>query len=289
MTEPIQSTSADPISISKPMPQGEFLDIGEGHKVHYHAAGRPDASPVVFLHGSGPGASGYSNFKGNFRVIADAGFRALVPDTLGFGFSSKPEDRDYEMAFLVDATRRFLDALGVEKVSFVGNSHGGALGIQFALSHPERVKKLVLMAPGGLEERERYMEMRGIRSMVKAVFAPGGVTRKSLKKVLQYQLYDPSGVTDELVDERYQVAVTQPQRVLATLRVPHLAKELERITCPVLGFWGNDDQFCPVSGATTLSERVGDSRVMRVSKCGHWVMVEHCRMFNSVTAEFLSE
>src|SRR5438874_141682 len=169
------------------------VDVGAGHKIHYLSSGT--GRPVLFLHGSGPGASGYSNFKGNHPAFAEAGFRALVPDTLGFGRSSKPTDVDYAMPFLVEKLLAFLDALGITRCAVVGNSHGGALAISLALAHPERVERLVLMAPGGLEERDTYMKMEGIRAMMKAFLQKGGITREALREVLKLQLVDPQFLT----------------------------------------------------------------------------------------------
>jgi 4,5:9,10-diseco-3-hydroxy-5,9,17-trioxoandrosta-1(10),2-diene-4-oate hydrolase len=269
------------------VPEGKYADIGDGLRVHYHEAGQ--GFPVVFIHGSGPGASGWSNFKGNYPYFAEHGFRALVPDTLGFGYSSQPDDVDYEFAFVLGGLKRFLQAVGVTKCALVGNSHGGALSIQLALDEPGLVSKLVLMAPGGLEERERYMEMKGIRSMMKAVTAPEGITRESMRKVFGLQLFDAGRITDAIIEERFQIAEKQPRRVLTSLRVPHLAPRVAELGCPLLAFWGNEDQFCPVSGATTLAERCKRSRVMRISECGHWVMVEHAAMFNKMCVDFLKE
>ncbi len=283
-------TSASPAEPAvRVVPEGKYADIGNDLRIHYHEAGPPDGFPVVFLHGSGPGASGYSNFRDNYPYFASEGFRVIVPDTLGFGYSSKPKDRDYEMDFLVECTKKLLDRLEITECALLGNSHGGALAVQFTLTHPDQVKKLILMAPGGLEEREVYMQMRGIRSMMKAVFAPEGITRESIRKVFAHQLFNPEQVTDQIIEERFQIAETQPKRVLSTLRVPYLAPELDKLDCPVLGFWGNDDQFCPVSGAATLSENVRNSRVVRLSQCGHWVMVEHKDLFNRTSTEFLKE
>src|SRR5438093_1276353 len=104
--------------MSGAVPEGKFADIGDGLRVHYHEAG--SGPPVVFLHGSGPGASGWSNFRRNYPEVAAGGFRTLVPDTLGFGYSSKP-DCEYGLAFLVAALARFLDSLAIEKVALVGN------------------------------------------------------------------------------------------------------------------------------------------------------------------------
>ena len=274
----------DPKSL---VPIDRFADVGNGLEVHYQEQGQ---GPVVlFLHGSGPGASGFSNFRRNYPFLAERGFRALVPDTLGFGHSSKPDDVDYTLDFLTGVVERFLDGAGVTECAVVGNSHGGALSISLALRRPELVKRLILMAPGGLETREVYMEMRGIRSMFKAVTAPEGITRDSLRKVLSLQLADPAKLTDDIVDERLEIALTQPRRVLTSLQVPHLAPELPKLRCPVFGLWGVNDQFCPVSGASRIAEQCPDARVLLVGRCGHWVMIEHADLFNRQALDFLSE
>ncbi len=272
------------------VPEGKYVDIGDGLRVHYHEAGPARAEhTVVFVHGSGPGASGWSNFRRNYPLFAERGLRVLVPDTLGYGYSSKPDDRDYDLAFLAGAQRRFLDALGVGRFSLVGNSHGGAMSIQLALDLPERVEKLVLMAPGGLEERETYMQMAGIRVMMEAFFDKRGITRESMRRVFSLQLFDPSLVTDEILAERLEIAELQPKRVLSSMRVPMLAPELSRIACPVLALWGMNDQFCPSSGALTIAKACKRARVTLLTECGHWVMVEHADYFNRACLDFLLE
>jgi len=267
------------------LPEGCYVEIGGDLRVHYHDLGEGPA--VLFLHGSGPGASGHSNFKLNYPAIARAGFRCIVPDTLGFGFSSMPTDAHYTLEFMVDGAKRLIDALGIDRLAVVGNSMGGAMSIRLALDWPERVTRLVLMAPGGLEDRETYLAMRGIKRMVKALFGGGGLDRKSLRRVFELQLYDPSEITEETLDERLQIAAEQPREVVSTMRIPNQTDRLAELRCPVLGFWGTDDHFCPVSGAMKLAERVPDCRVTLLSRCGHWVMVEHPELFNARTIEFL--
>jgi 4,5:9,10-diseco-3-hydroxy-5,9,17-trioxoandrosta-1(10),2-diene-4-oate hydrolase len=269
------------------VPEGRFVDIGGGLRVHYHEAGEGPA--VVFLHGSGPGASGWSNFRRNYPAFAAQGFRAVVPDAIGFGHSSKPDDRDYTLDMLAGATKRFLDALGIARCTLVGNSLGGAMALRLAVDHPELVDRLVLLAPGGLEVREAYMRMEGIRTMMRVFLGPEGITREGMRRVFGLQLFDPATLTEEILDERLSIALTQPKRVLASLSVPHLAPALDKVRCPVLGFWGVNDQFCPVSGAMTLAERVAQARVLLLSRCGHWVMVERVELFNRTSVEFLRE
>jgi 4,5:9,10-diseco-3-hydroxy-5,9,17-trioxoandrosta-1(10),2-diene-4-oate hydrolase len=270
------------------VPEGRFADIGSV-RIHYHEAGPANGSVVLFLHGSGPGASGFSNYRRNFPYFADAGFRALVPDTVGFGYSSKPTDVDYTLDYLAGHLTGFLDALGISRCAIVGNSHGGALALRLALSAPERVSRLILMAPGGLDEREAYVKLEGIQAMVQAVFQPGGIDREGMRRVLSLQLYDQQLLTDDIIDERWNIAKLQPKRVLATLQVPNLSGELATLRPPVLGFWGTDDKFCPVSGAMTLAKSCPAARVLLLSRSGHWVMVEQSELFNRMAVEFLRE
>jgi 4,5:9,10-diseco-3-hydroxy-5,9,17-trioxoandrosta-1(10),2-diene-4-oate hydrolase len=270
----------------KVVPEGKYADIGDDLQIHYHEAG--EGFPVVFFHGSGPGASGWSNFRRNYPYFAQHGFRTIVVDSLGFGYSSKP-DVDYGLDFVAGGALRLLDKLGIEKCALVGNSHGGAVAIKLTIDHPDRVTKLIAMAPGGLEERETYMKMEGIRTMMKVFFKPEGITREGMRRVFGLQIHDPEKITDDIIEERMQIAELQPKRVMSTLTVPHLAPELHRIQCPVLAFWGTSDRFCPVSGAMRIAENCRKARVMVLSECGHWVMVEHTDLFNRMSVDFLNE
>jgi 4,5:9,10-diseco-3-hydroxy-5,9,17-trioxoandrosta-1(10),2-diene-4-oate hydrolase len=272
---------------ARAVPEGKYADVGDGLRVHYQELGEGPA--LVFLHGSGPGASGFSNFKRNYPYFGERGFRTLMPDTLGFGYSSQPKDIDYGLDFLVGKLAKFLDATGVKRAAVVGNSHGGALAIQLALAHPELVEKLVLMAPGGLEERETYMKMEGIRTMMSIFLSKDGITRDGMRKVFGLQLHDPRLLTDEIIEERFQIAEHQPKRVLTSLNVPYLAPRLGELSCPVFALWGVNDRFCPVSGAMRIAESCKSARVMLLSECGHWVMVEHADLFNRLCLDFLRE
>ncbi len=278
------------------------VDIGDGVCLNVHDSG-PDSlgrgpsidpqgggrgAPIVFLHGSGPGASGLSNFGPNLQAFHASGFRTLLVDSLGYGLSDKPLV-DYDLATMSGAVVSLLDALDLPRVTLVGNSHGGAQCIRIALEQPERVERLILMAPGGLEARETYMQMRGIRSMLRCVFGPEGITRAGMAKVFQRQLYDPTQIDEALIDARYQVALTQPRRVFETLRVDNQEERLGELACPVLGLWGADDLFCPVSGAAKLAGRCADARVTVFSRCGHWVMVERKAVFERLCVDFLCQ
>ena len=269
-------------------PRGRTAQVGS-LELHYHdhAPADGDGQTVVFVHGSGPGASGHSNFKQNVPAFVAAGHRVLVPDLPGFGYSSKPRDIDYTTAFFVDALVGLLDGLGVGRCSLVGNSLGGGVCIRTALDHPQLVEKLVLTAPGGIEELDTYMAMPAMASMIQN-FVGGALDRDGLRLVLQNLIFDPALVTDELVAERYAILQTQPPEVLSRMRIPNMETELGGIQCPVLGFWGIDDAMVPPSGARKILAACRPCRMIEVADCGHWVMVEHCRMFNAACLDFLN-
>lgn len=266
------------------VPEGKYVDIKGGLRVHYHEEGEGPA--IVWVHGSGPGATGWSNFKGNYPEIAKAGYRCLVPDLIGFGFSTTDEGVDYSWDMLVNAIIDFSEALGLKDVTLVGNSMGGAICIQAALNRPDLITRMILMAPGGLEEREVYTEMKGIKTMLKILYKQG-VTRDSMRDIFKLQLFNEDLITEEILDERFQVYPRQAKNILGKVHVPNLASRLNELQCPVFGLWGVNDNFTPVSGAATMAREINDCRVTSVNKCGHWVMVEHRELFNRLCLDFL--
>lgn len=266
-------------------PKGETARLGD-LALHYLSFGPASGEVLVFIHGSGPGAGGFSNFKRNISAFADQGYRVLVPDLPGFGHSSKPTDRDYTTKFFSDSLVGLLDLLQVGTCSLIGNSLGGAVAIRLALDHPLLVSKLVLMAPGGLEELETYLAMPAMAAMIDN-FVEGGLDRKGLKRVLETLVYDPKQVTDELVDERWAVLQRQPPEVLSRMSIPNMTAELPRLRCPVLAFWGANDELVPPSGGAKLLASCRPCRLLELAACGHWVMLEHTRVFNSTCLDFL--
>jgi 4,5:9,10-diseco-3-hydroxy-5,9,17-trioxoandrosta-1(10),2-diene-4-oate hydrolase len=270
------------------VPEGKYADVGNGVTMHYHEAGEGDRGVILFVHGSGPGASGWSNFKRNYPFLAEHGYRTIVPDTMGYGYSTKPENGTFSLDDVGAQYKALLDVLGVDRVTVVGNSQGGAIAITMALNYRELVEKLVLMAPGGLEARETYMQMEGIKTMIRVLYKEG-ISKETMRKVFALQLHDESKITDEVIEERYQVAMTQHKDNLARIRVTNQEERLSEIQCPVLCFWGANDKFCPSSGASKIATRCANSRTMLIGSCGHWVMVEYAKLFNQLTLQFVNE
>lgn len=267
------------------LPEGNYVQLDNGHAIHYLDEG---SGPVLlFLHGSGPGASGYSNFKQNYPLFVEQGYRVVIPDHLGYGFSDKPSDIEYPLELFVECMIKTMDAAGVETCSLVGNSLGGAIAIKMALEYPQRIEKMVLMAPGGLEEQAAYFAMQGMANMREFFMCGQELTHENMKQVLKNLVYDPAHITDELVEERKQIFEIQNSQVMATMKVQNMSQQLGNIRCPVLAFWGVNETFMPLTGIMTLAQGCQHIRMVLQSQCGHWVMLEHQAMFNRACLDFL--
>ena len=277
-----------------------FADLPSGLRLHYHEAGDPSAETVVLLHGGGPGASAWSNFGRNLAVLADR-FRVLAVDQPGFGRSTKPTEFDRQFfTFSADALAELLDALGIERAHCVGNSLGGGTSVRFALNHPAKAGRLVLMAPGGLGLNVLAPDpTEGIKKLY-AFAAPPGPSREKLADFLRTLVFDQSMITDELVEERFGYAVdAESLRAMGAMGASFaragaveesmLWREAYRLRQRVLLIWGREDRVNPLDGALVALKLIPRAQLHVFGGCGHWAMLEKFDEFNRLTADFLAD
>jgi 4,5:9,10-diseco-3-hydroxy-5,9,17-trioxoandrosta-1(10),2-diene-4-oate hydrolase len=272
-------------------PEGSYANLSNGMDLHYleFCSDIDQARTVIFIHGSGPGASGWSNFKNNVDAFSQMGYSTIVIDIPGYGQTSKPTDAIYSLDFFTQYLDEFLVHKNITQAILVGNSLGGAIAIGYALAYPDKVSHLILMATGGVEEREIYFATEGIQAMVKYPMGSPEFTKEVLGDLLKLLVFDPKHVTQELIDERWQILQIQNAQVLASMQIPNLTDRLQELSIPILGFWGYQDKFCPISGAHTIISHCNDARMNMLSQCGHWVMIEHSEYFNKQCIQFLRD
>lgn len=116
-------------------------------QTNYHDVG--SGEPVLLFHGSGPGVSAWVNWRLVIDRLAPT-HRLLAPDFAGFGFTAVPPGTTYNRTLWLDQMVGFMDAIGLDKASIVGNSFGGSMALAMAIAHPERVAKLILMGSVGV-------------------------------------------------------------------------------------------------------------------------------------------
>ncbi len=136
---PVSAADADPRALADP--NGAFVKLNGG-EVYYVAYGAEEAPAVVFLHGL---FGSTFTWRKNLEAVAAAGYRAIAFDRFGAGLSANDAQLDFSHAAAADLTAALLDALRIERATLVGHSAGGNVLAHFALRHPERVEKLVIV------------------------------------------------------------------------------------------------------------------------------------------------
>ena len=263
--------------------------------LHFHRDGSPDARPVVLLHGGGPGASAWSNFGRTIPVFASR-FDTLAVDQPGYGGSDTGPIQGQYFTHSADALAGLLDELGLDKVDLVGNSLGGGTAVRFALRHPGRAGKLLLMGPGGLSLNVFAPDpTEGVKRL--AAFG-GEPTREKLAAFLRTLVFDPRLITDELIDERFAAASTPAalralREMGASFTDPKsyeeglLWRDAHRLRNEVLLVWGREDRVNPLDGALVALKLIRRCRLHVFGGCGHWAHLEKFDEFNRLAFDFL--
>jgi len=266
------------------------LDLDTG-RLHYHEAG--SGSPLILLHGSGPGVYGWANFSGNLATYARH-FRCFVIDMPGYGRSAPPQGNPIDAAGV--ATIALMDRLGLPSAALLGNSLGGIVASRVAAEHPDRVSKLCMIGGIGLNLFTTFPN-EGINLLVEFTEQP---TRERLIAWLRSMVYDQSLITEELIEDRWKRA-TEPtilkvsRRIYSRAAMKALAdtqfqtqpwQHLPKIQCPTLLTWGRDDRVSPLDRAILPMRIIPRCELHTFHDCGHWAMIERKLEFESVTLAF---
>ncbi|PRC45034.1 alpha/beta hydrolase, partial [Mycobacterium sp. ITM-2017-0098] len=248
--------------------------------LRYHEAG--DGNPLLLLHGSGPGVTGWRNYRGNLAFFAQH-FRCLVLEFPGFGVSD--DFGGHPMLDAQSSVAAFTDALGLDRVDVIGNSMGGGVGINFAINHSDRIGKLVTIGGIGVNVFSPGPS-EGIRLLQEFTEQP---TRQRLIDWLHSMVYDPGLVTDELIEERWALA-TDPETLRAARRMygkaafaammemmrnadsPLPWALMHKVNAPTLLAWGRDDRVSPLDMGLIPMRTIPNAELHVFPNCGHWVM-----------------
>ncbi|MGW5744726.1 4,5:9,10-diseco-3-hydroxy-5,9,17-trioxoandrosta-1(10),2-diene-4-oate hydrolase [Amycolatopsis sp. NPDC003861] len=275
-------------------PEGKYVQAGS-LTLHYHEAGAEHAETVILLHGGGPGASAWSNFGRNLPEFAKH-YRTIAVDQPGFGRSDKPTEHPQYFRHSADAVLGLMDALGIERAHFVGNSLGGGAAVRFALNHGKRAGRLVLMGPGGLSVNLFAPDpTEGVKNLGRFVAKP---SRERMEAFLRIMVHDQALVTDELIDERFAAANTPES--LAAMRAMGMSfaqpdtyeegllwREAHRLRQRVLLIWGREDRVNPLDGALVALKTIPRAQLHVFGGCGHWAQLEKFDEFNRLALDFL--
>jgi 2-hydroxy-6-oxonona-2,4-dienedioate hydrolase len=260
-----------------------------------------EGEPLVFLHGTGGHAEAYAR---NLAAHAER-FHVYAIDMVGHGFSDKP-DIPYTVSAYVDHVVRFLDVIGAERACLSGESLGAVVAAWIAIEHPARVRRLAMNT--GLpvaRDPEGEAELKELLARTQA--AAQQVTREAVRRRLEWLVYDPADVTDELVDVRYAIysapGAAEVMRTIAAwvvegnlgLRGAEEARRwaspesLREIQCPTLVLWTDHNPSMSATTARAGARHIPNARFELLDHCAHWPQWERPADFNALHLEFLTQ
>lgn len=252
---------------------GDMMEVA-GTRLHVRQGGPADAPAVILLHGF---ASSLHTWEPWAEALS-ATHRVIRYDIPGFGLSPPDPGNDYSLARDIAVLDGLMDTLGLARAALVGHSMGGKIAWHFAAKRPERVTRLVLVAPDGFASPEgqvgatRYGEAPAVGTSLRlmTVFLPRPVLRMTIAPA-----YANPARLDEATLTRYHDMMLAPgargamltRLSQAVLEDPALL--LPRITAPVLLLWGEDDRMIPASHAADYARLLPHAEVVRLIALGH--------------------
>lgn len=267
-----------------------FVEI-DGERMHYQEAGARTSPAIVLIHGFASSTLVWSKV---FLELAASGFRVIALDMLGYGYSGKPRNGEYTIAGQASLVMQLLDALRIKRAHIVGSSYGGAVAATCALDYPNRVDKLILVAPVNNNRPLAFKLMRMFGAPVFGdVLSPLLIGSRRLLRMRMKRVYDRhSWVLDERrVDARHQpLRASGTQRaIVRTVRgwdAERVSRDARLIRRPTLLLWGDNDIEIPPADGERLHAEIPGSRLIVFLNCGHLPHEEYPEAFTQIVTDF---
>jgi pimeloyl-ACP methyl ester carboxylesterase len=270
---------------------GEYITV-RGVRIRYVAAG--SGTPVFLLHGLG---EFLETWTFNLPLLSRR-YRVYALDSPGHGLSDKCES-----CYPLDEATRFgvdiMDAFGVRSAALIAHSLGGAVGINMAVNHPERVSQLVVVDPAGLMAKlPLFYRLASLpvwgAAMVNLIGKP--LLEMGIRKLF----YDPDFLSPEMLDLAWKYfdmsgrknTLHQIIRQNANLKGVRpeavLREKVQRLKVPTLFVHGAQDSLFPLAEVQEVVKMVPGARMAVIDRCGHCPQIEKAVEFNEVVMAFLN-
>jgi 4,5:9,10-diseco-3-hydroxy-5,9,17-trioxoandrosta-1(10),2-diene-4-oate hydrolase len=262
----------------------------DGHQLRYLRAG--SGPPLLLIHG----LLGYSfSWRFNFQPLS--GIREVfAPDLLGTGFSERPHDLDCSSEGCARRMLRLMDEVGAEHFDLVGTSHGGGVAVMMAALAPERVRKLVLVAPvNPWSKHGQWITRLLAKPLARSVFRAAAPHFQGTNRFWLSRIYgDPKRIAPGtlegymaplLIDGSWDYGLDVVSCWQSDLA--KLAQAYPRISNPTLLLWGDRDPAVFVSSAQNILQAIPHARLETFSGVGHLPYEEVPEQFNRALKQFL--
>jgi pyruvate dehydrogenase E2 component (dihydrolipoamide acetyltransferase) len=261
-------------------PEPEFIEV-DGRQLRYLKLGDVGGDPVIFLHGYG---ADLNNWLFNQPAVAEK-HTTYALDLPGHGGSSK-EVGEGTVPALARSVLGFVEALGIDRTHLVAHSMGGAVALELALSHPEKIASATLICPAGLGPD---ISMEFINGFIEAN------RRKKMEPVLQMLVANADLVTSEMIEDVLKfkrldgvdVALKKLREALfpGGRQALVLKDRIAAAGTPIQVIWGKQDRIVPASHAEDLP---GAVKVSVFEDAGHLAHMEKANEINTLIAKLIA-
>ena len=278
------------------LPNEFFVDSGKGQeeesapqyettRIHYTEEGLGE--PLILVHTVGQSLYTWRNIMPRLSEH----YRVIAVDLPGHGYSDRPISLTYSIFDHADVLRLFMDAIGIESAHFLAFSMGCSYVGQLAVDHPERVGKLVLIAPGGVAP-EMPLAVRLIDSTLFGAIASMLYNRNTVHKILDDAFFDLTFVTDDVVQEYYK-PISDPDGRKAIRSSLHnyddqdLVPRIRDLDRPVLILQGSEDKWRTREHAELLHTMLPNAGFSIIRNAGHIIHEEKPERIIAAVMEFI--
>jgi 2-hydroxy-6-oxonona-2,4-dienedioate hydrolase len=265
-------------------PESKQVEIF-GQKIHYLESGVASNPTVILLHGLGGDVSNWA-----MTIPALSGkYHVYAPDQIGFGKSDKPL-ANYRVAMLVEFLDVFCRKLDVRKATLVGNSLGGWTAAAFAIAHPEKVDKIVLVDAAGYSSKR----WGGPEMTREALAGLNPSTTADFKRLLSLVLYNKAMLTDQFLETALTNKLKRGDGYTINSFIESIVRgedfldgKTKVINTPALVIWGKDDGLTPLGLGKAFAEDIPGAQLLVIDNCGHVPQMEKPAEFNAALLKFL--
>lgn len=265
--------------------ESKFMEI-QGMNVHYRVQG--SGPTLVVLHGM---AASLHTWEGWVDELKND-FQVVSIDLPAFGLTGPNPSGDYSIEAYVDFLHLFLDKIGVTQFHLAGNSLGGLIAWNYALSYPHQVQKLILIDAAGYPREDGIpfainLARTPVVKDLMAYLSPKYLFRRSMKEVYG----NDELITDELVDRYYDLMLREGNREAFVARsngsFDYQTERIGEITTPTLILWGEADAWIPLAHGKLFDEQIPNSQLIVYPGVGHVPMEETPTQTAADAREFL--
>lgn len=263
-----------------------FIQLGN-FKTHYLKKGTGD--PILLIHGGGTWMYSWRNVIDSLSKT----YTVFACDMPGHGYTTQQIEPDYNLDDFAVFIDTFINHFQLDKVTLIGNSWGGGWALYYAEKFPQKVNKLILIDPSGLDVKDVF-EWEILKYPILGEIVSRMVTKKAVKDAYEKVYVNQSFIDTELIEQTY-IPLKFRQNRRASYKIKRhcdwkvTEQRMSEINLPTKIIWGEKDNYLNVKYAKIYSSKIKNSDLTILSNCGHTPQEEQANLTINLINDFIAK